>query len=292
MPICAASRKACWRCCARGRVHTDPTRVRQILMNLIGNAVKFTEDGSVRVVAVREDTRKGSPRVRISVIDTGIGVAPEVAGQLFQPFQQADGATTRRFGGTGLGLAISRKLVHLMRGEIGMVSELGKGSTFWISMPFQPVTGDLPPGTQGGLQDLPQSTRAGRILVVEDNAVNRRVVEKMLERMGHQVKLVANGREACELVQREPFDLILMDIQMPQMDGLQATAEIRRREGGGLRIPIIALTASAMESDRKRCLAVGMDDYLSKPLNPQQLAQAVTRWVLAGPSSGQQRELR
>jgi signal transduction histidine kinase/CheY-like chemotaxis protein len=258
---------------------TDPTRLRQVLINLVGNAVKFTERGSVRVAVASEDGGPGACQLRIAVIDTGIGISAEAADELFQPFQQAEGTTTRRFGGTGLGLAISRKLVHLMGGEIGLVSDLGKGSTFWITIPLRPISEASRVALADGRRANTRTSRPGRILVAEDNAVNRRVAEKLLERMGHEVIMTINGREACEASERKRFDLILMDVQMPEMDGLQATTEIRKRERGKNRTPIIALTASAMESDRRRCLAAGMDDYLLKPLHPQQLSEAISRWL-------------
>jgi len=258
-------------------VRADPDRIRQIVTNLAVNAIKFTEKGSVRIAVAPEHSETGT-RVRISVIDTGIGIAPEVAGRLFRPFTQADGATTRKYGGTGLGLAISRQLVHLMGGEIGLISEPGKGSTFWLSLPLDVSTvKHLPERKPDASPSALPPSKPARILLVEDNAVNRRVAERLLSRLGHNIRTVNNGLEACRITRNEEFDVILMDVQMPEMDGFQATAEIRRSESVR-RTPIIALTASAMEGDRERCLAIGMDDYLSKPLNPTQLAQVISRW--------------
>ncbi|MBS1826290.1 MAG: response regulator [Acidobacteria bacterium] len=258
-------------------VRADPDRIRQIITNLAVNAVKFTERGSVRIVADPEHGETGS-RVRISVVDTGIGIAPEVATKLFRPFTQADGATTRKYGGTGLGLAISRQLVHLMGGEIGLMSEPGKGSTFWLSLPLDVSSvKHLPEEKRQAVVESSAAGKPARILLVEDNPINCRVAERLLTRLGHQIRTVNNGVEACRIARNEEFDVILMDVQMPEMDGFQATAEIRRSECDR-RTPIIALTASAMEGDRERCLAIGMDDYLSKPLNPSQLAEVITRW--------------
>jgi signal transduction histidine kinase/ActR/RegA family two-component response regulator len=259
-------------------VRADPDRIRQIITNLAMNAIKFTEKGSVRIVVAPEESESGM-RVRISVVDTGIGIAPEVASKLFRPFTQADGATTRKYGGTGLGLAISRQLVHLMGGEIGLISEPGKGSTFWLSLPLDvsavqqlPAVKAVAPAVQ-----CDAAQRPAKILLVEDNPINCRVAERLLTKLGHSICTVNNGLEACRIARKEQFDVILMDVQMPEMDGFQATAEIRRSESAR-RTPIIALTASAMEGDRERCLAIGMDDYLSKPLNPAQLAEVISRW--------------
>ncbi|MBL8176674.1 MAG: response regulator [Bryobacterales bacterium] len=259
-----------------GIVRADPDRIRQIITNLAVNAIKFTEKGRVRIVVAPEhgDT---AARVRISVVDTGIGIAPDVAGKLFRPFTQADGATTRKYGGTGLGLAISRQLVHLMGGEIGLISEPGKGSTFWLSLPLDVSTVKHLPVLKSDAAPTTISNKPARILLVEDNPINCRVAERLLTRLGHNIRTVNNGLEACRVARHEEFDVILMDVQMPEMDGFQATAEIRRSESVR-RTPIIALTASAMEGDRERCLAIGMDDYLSKPLNPNQLAEVISRW--------------
>ncbi|MBL8229555.1 MAG: response regulator [Bryobacterales bacterium] len=260
-------------------VRGDCTRVRQVLLNLVGNAIKFTSEGKVTVdVASRGDMQNGA-LVRISVTDTGIGIAPETAEQLFRPYTQADSTMTRKYGGTGLGLAISKQLVRLMGGDIGVNSELGKGSTFWITIPFHiasmPVT--RAPEVSSG---IPQQERRGRILLVEDNPVNAKITTRLLEKMGHHIMAASNGHEACQAFHHEAFDLILMDVMMPEMDGLQATKEIRRMEATGhRRTPIVALTASAMESDRKRCEEAGMDDYLTKPLSTRQLAEKVQRWL-------------
>ncbi|HUQ92417.1 MAG TPA: ATP-binding protein, partial [Bryobacteraceae bacterium] len=251
----------------------DPARIRQVLVNLVLNAIKFTAKGGVRVAVAKEQEAE---RLRITVIDSGIGIRPEAAKRLFQPFTQADTGTARKYGGTGLGLAICRQLTTLMGGEIGLKSEFGKGSAFWISLPLKSAKGPV------GEAAEPARSAGGpvaRILVVEDNPVNSLVTMRLLQKLGHTVRSVNSGGAACELVEKEAFDLIFMGVHMPEMDGLQATAEVRRREGPFRHTPIIALTASAMDSDRKRCLAAGMDDFLSKPLNLEVLAETVRNWL-------------
>lgn len=260
-------------------VRGDAARIRQVLMNLAGNALKFTECGSVRVVVAADPGYVHNHRIRISVIDTGIGIVPEAAESLFRPFTQADTTTARRFGGTGLGLSISRQLVHLMGGDIGLVSEPGKGSTFWFCLPLEETA--PPVATHSGHIVATPERRTGRILLVEDNAVNALVALRLLEKMGHQVTLATDGAQACQAAAAADFDLILMDLQMPQMDGYQATVRIRAAERR--RVPIVALTASVMEADRLDSLRVGMDDYLVKPLDPERLSATVQRW-LAGNS--------
>jgi signal transduction histidine kinase/CheY-like chemotaxis protein len=259
----------------------DPIRLRQILVNLVSNAVKFTAKGWVRVL-VREDAGTGGAgRLHVSVSDTGIGIAPELQAVIFDPFSQADGSTTRRFGGTGLGLTISSTLVTMMGGRIWVESALGKGSTFHF-------TAECPRDTAAGAReelrlrtpsDAPEiAVRPMKVLLAEDNAVNQRVAIGLLARRGHHVTVAANGREALEALARDRYDVALMDVQMPEMGGLETVSAIRARErraGGHLRI--VAMTAHAMIGDRERCLAGGMDDYLSKPLTPSLLFAAVER---------------
>ncbi len=257
----------------------DALRVRQIAINLLANAVKFTERGSVALSVELEHRDDACASVRCAVADTGIGIAPEVQGALFEAFRQADGSTTRRFGGTGLGLAISRRLVGLMDGEIGLESVPGAGSTFWfrVSLPVaqapsaQPAEIAPPLALAGSPRAAPsgEAVRSGvKILLAEDNPVNVRLALRQLTRLGFSATVAANGALACEAAQREHFDLILMDLQMPQMDGLAATRAIREREcGGPVRVPIVAMTADALPEDRDACLAAGMDDYLSKPVS-------------------------
>ena len=266
----------------------DPIRLRQIILNLVGNAVKFTAQGQVRVEI--EPMTKLTDRVelRIIVSDTGPGLSPEQQEIIFEPFSQADNSTTRKYGGSGLGLTISKRLVELMGGQIWVNSQPGQGATFGFTAWFDldrtaaPVETDDPVGDPGrptvvkgvDLSEL-------NILVAEDNPVNQKMTLVMLERRGARVTVVSNGRQAVEATRRERFDLILMDVQMPEMDGLEAT-EIIRREltvAGGCP-PIIALTAHAMKGDREKFLAAGMDDYLSKPMAPQKLYRAVEQAVM------------
>lgn len=260
-------------------VRGDQTRVRQVLLNLAGNAVKFTQQGHVLIDVTREAEIEGGAMVRFSVIDSGIGIAPETLGKLFRPYAQADSTMTRKYGGTGLGLAISKQLVRLMGGEIGVRSEAGKGSTFWFTLPLAFAENPL----VGRMDELPAVAPPaihGHILLVEDNPVNAKITTRLLEKFGHSVLTAANGAQACAAFTRDTYDLILMDVMMPEMDGLEATAEIRTLErSGGYRTPIVALTASAMESDRRRCEAAGMDDYLTKPLSPNLLAEKVQYWL-------------
>ncbi len=263
-------------------VRADPMRLRQVLINLIGNAIKFTEAGEV---ALTVKTAGTSGIVRFEVRDTGIGIAEDAQTHIFNAFSQADSFTTRKHGGTGLGLAICRQLATLMGGEIGVVSAVGRGSTFWLEVPLEAVAAaNAAPGATEPARAprVAWSQPAGpRILVVEDNPVNREVAVGMLESLGCRAEALDNGWLAIEAMNGSLYDAVLMDCQMPVMDGLTATAEIRRREqgAGAPRVPIIALTANAMEGDRERCLAAGMDDFLSKPFSQQQLAAPLQRWL-------------
>ncbi len=395
------------------RLRGDPARLRQVLLNLLGNAVKFTNYGQIRLTVECISEEETAAVLRVSVIDTGVGIPVEAQPRLFQAFSQADGSTSRRFGGTGLGLAISKKLVENMDGEVGFQSEAGKGSEFWFTARFQKQAGvaqqrSAPclaglralvadssethravaaaylrswglevqeasnqasalriaqegtplhavifdanlPGAQwqdvgttlrpcldpeksvvllyGRQESRPQTSAieeahvngfltkplsqsalfshlvnflddssrpaestvgawglpppartGGHVLLAEDNKVNQKVALKLLARLGYTAEAVNNGVEAIEAAGETTYDFILMDCQMPEMDGLEATAEIRRREGGRRHTPIIALTANAMKGDRERCLQAGMDDYLSKPIDPRLLAEALERW--------------
>jgi CheY-like chemotaxis protein len=263
------------------RVVGDEGRIRQVLLNLIGNAVKFTEKGSVLVhVEVGADAR-----IRFEVRDSGIGIAADALPALFQKFTQADSSTTRRFGGTGLGLAISKQLVHLMGGELTVESELGTGSTFRfdLELPLDAnVRGPVRSESRGPLE--PGLQRA-YVLLVEDNPVNQKVARYLLARAGCRVDLAENGRDAIAMVGRTAYDIVFMDCLMPEMDGYEATAEIRRNEAAGSRVRVVAMTANALRGDRERCLAAGMDDYLAKPLDPQELSAALDRAALAAPRS-------
>jgi len=276
--------------CVRG----DPMRLRQVLINLAGNALKFTEVGEVvvRVKALDDDGR-----LRFEVADTGIGISEEAQTQIFSAFSQADSFTTRKYGGTGLGLAICRQLVGLMGGEIGVQSAAGRGSTFWFEVRL-PATAERaaassapsrapvpPPGAAPAASFAPGS--GPLVLLVEDNAVNREVAVGMLENLGYRTDTAANGMLALEAVSESKYAAVLMDCHMPVMDGLTATTEIRLREAksGAPRVPVIALTANALEGNRERCLAAGMDDFLTKPFTQVALAQLLGRWLPAVPQS-------
>ncbi|MGH9657816.1 MAG: ATP-binding protein, partial [Bryobacteraceae bacterium] len=256
----------------------DPLRLHQILANLVGNAIKFTETGEIRIRAVVEHAEEQAVRVQFSVTDTGIGVPREKQNLIFLPFVQADGSTTRKYGGTGLGLAICRNLVRLMGGEIWVEGEVGVGSSFTFVLPFE-TEADAPRVAPPEPSLVPVPRRL-RILMAEDNQVNQKLVARLLEKRGHAVVVANNGAEVLEAFARDRFDLILMDVQMPVMGGLEATAAIRRRERdapfpSSPRVPIVAMTASAMQGDREQCLAAGMDGYVSKPIRYTLLFEAI-----------------
>ena len=281
----------------------DEVRLRQVLLNLAGNAIKFTDRGEVSVrvrVVDRGDEGLGSgdraveenddqaavPRSPVSdpqrpfaavtlefaVQDTGIGIPPDSLARIFKPFAQADSSTARRFGGTGLGLSISANLVAMMGGRIGAESELGRGSTFHFTVRF-PLAEEPPAGRETTLDVTARPSRALRILLVEDNPANQKLATYMLQEAGHSIEVAWDGQQALRMSEDERYDVILMDVQMPGMDGLETTAAIRARQrGSGYRdVPIIALTAHAMGGDRERFLAAGMDGYLAKPIDPAEL---------------------
>lgn len=263
----------------------DPARLRQVLLNLVGNAVKFTAEGSVqlKVRSVRRAEHDGI-WLRFEIIDTGIGIPAEARERLFQAFSQVDASTTRRYGGTGLGLAISKSIVALFDGQIGVDSEEGVGSTFWFTARFQagvPSTGTAP-GPVQTFVPKPRSGRQALVLVVDDNATNQKIAVQMLQSLGHRADVAGSGVEAVEAFRLVPYDLVLMDCRMPVMDGYQATMAIRSSEPAGRRTPIVAMTASAMVADRQRCIEVGMDDYLSKPVLLAEVAVTMERWIVEG----------
>jgi signal transduction histidine kinase/ActR/RegA family two-component response regulator len=261
----------------------DAGRLRQVLVNLIGNAVKFTETGSVTLSLTVAASGDGRVSLRFGVRDTGIGIAPDKQDRIFGAFTQADGSTTRRFGGTGLGLAISNRLVGLMGGRLQVESELGAGSLFHFTVELGEHAGgpieELVTPARTARAEAPARTGL-RVLLAEDNLVNQRVAARFLQRLGHEVTVAIDGREAIQHWERQPFDLIFMDVQMPEMDGFEAVAAIRAaEETRGGRTPIIALTAHAMSGDRERCLAAGMDGYLTKPIKLTQLVAAIEEVV-------------
>ncbi len=257
----------------------DAMRIQQVLVNLAGNAVKFTEQGGV-VVNVRSlpDAPAGQYAFRVEVRDTGIGITPEQCERLFKSFSQADGSTTRKYGGTGLGLAISRQLIELMGGRIGVESQPGKGSTFWFELVL-PVVQRVAPAATVAPATLTTAPFNTSILVAEDNPANQLVIRLLLEKAGFGCEIVGDGQAAIERLAQRNFDVVLMDCQMPRLDGYEATRRIRAGAEGvrSPKVPIIALTAHAMASDREKCLAAGMNDYLTKPIRLEVLQQALQR---------------
>jgi signal transduction histidine kinase/ActR/RegA family two-component response regulator len=257
----------------------DAGRLRQIMLNLIGNAIKFTEQGEVLVsVSLQSTAPAGQVNLLFTVRDTGIGIPLEKQASIFQPFQQADSSITRSYGGTGLGLTISSRLVGMMGGQLQLESESGQGSLFYFSLLLTTTKQTLPTTHSVSNAILPANA-ALKILLADDNAVNRLLARRLLSKAGHEVILAENGREALEVWEAERPDVILMDIQMPVMDGLEATQLIRSLEQDKQfnPTPIIALTANALERDRQQCLAAGMDDFLSKPFQIQALLDVVQR---------------
>ena len=247
----------------------DRMRLQQVLLNLAGNAIKFTERGDVEL-SLHTLSQDGEACLEFAVRDTGIGIPSSSLERLFQPFAQADASMARRFGGTGLGLSICKSLVDLMGGRIWAESEVGKGSTFYFTVRL-PLAKELPSDFEAPVAAPATPCAPLRVLLVEDNPANQKLAAYILQDRGHLVEMAGDGQEALYLTEQNRYDVILMDVQMPEMDGLEATAAIRKREDGGSRVPIIAMTAHAMKSDRDRCLAAGMDGYLSKPVNAQEM---------------------
>lgn len=258
----------------------DPTRLRQILANLISNAVKFTPRGSVTLRCSSEGSDNVHHWLNFEVIDTGIGIEAEQLPHLFSPFTQADASTTRRYGGTGLGLSISRRLAEHMGGRITVSSTPGLGTRFHLSLPFDTQTQEAQVETStNGVQE--HTLARARVLIVEDNPVNQLVAAEMVKRLGLHADVAGDGAEALEALERLPYDLVLMDCQMPVMDGFEATRRLRQRQAEGLRLPVIAMTANAIRGDRERCLDAGMDDYLPKPVRISELKAMLRRWLPA-----------
>jgi signal transduction histidine kinase/CheY-like chemotaxis protein len=286
----------------------DPGRLRQILVNLGTNAVKFTDSGKITIRASMDNEDERNVWLRFSISDTGIGIPANRQDILFSPFTQLDGSTTRKYGGTGLGLAISKQLAELMGGRIGVESQEGKGSTFWFTAVFekQParpaIDGSLHEINGDALADHLSSANASfisesakrkiRILVAEDNPVNQKVAQAMLKKMGLRADVVANGQEAVKVLQIIPYDLVLMDCQMPEMDGFEATRAIR--QGGSKvlnpEIPIIAMTAFTMRGDRDKCIQAGMSDFIAKPVQQKGLMELLARWLAITTKDNRQSE--
>ncbi|MDH3354466.1 MAG: response regulator, partial [Chromatiales bacterium] len=248
--------------------------------NLIGNAIKFTEQGQVIIKIVVDERKDNHHPLRVEIIDSGIGISSDAQQELFQPFTQADNSTARKYGGTGLGLTISKRLINLMGGEIGVESIPEQGSTFWFTLPLT-VSAKTEAHEEKPTTDLTTASQKleGRILLAEDNEVNAMIASAMLKKGGLDLDIAENGAVALEMLQQKHYDLILMDCQMPVMDGCQATKEIRANEKEGEHIPIIAVTANASEEDRQQTIDAGMDDFMSKPFNQEPLLQMVSKWL-------------
>src|SRR3954454_23332790 len=263
----------------------DEQRLRQILLNLLNNAIKFTERGSITAAVSNAGEGGGSPtRIRFSVADTGIGIPQDKLGLLFNRFAQLDSSNTRPFGGAGLGLAISKQLVERMGGTIGVTSTPGEGSTFWFEVPLPETQAPAMVSQRSPVPITGRESRPARVLLAEDLTTNQILITAILKRAGHQVDVVETGAAAVEAVQRQVYDLILMDVQMPVMDGLEATRKIRTLEGRVTNIPVVALTASVLEQDVEACRAAGMGDFVAKPIDADALLAAVARWVLPKPA--------
>jgi CheY-like chemotaxis protein len=257
----------------------DGPRVRQVLLNLVGNAVKFTESGHVEVAVSLVHREGGSEELAFSVRDTGIGIAPDQIPKLFQKFSQVDGSYSRRYGGSGLGLSICDGLARCMNGRIEVESQPGAGSAFRFVLPVQRAE---PQPAVSPVEKHSDAVRL-RILVAEDNMVNVKVTSGMLKQLGHELSVASNGLEAVEAVRSGSYDIVLMDCQMPEMDGFAATAAIRELPSAFRQPVIIAMTANAMAGDRERCLTAGMDDYLAKPLLISDLDACLRRWAARAP---------
>ncbi len=269
------------------QVRGDPLRLRQILINLLCNAVKFTETGSI-VLAAHIASKAPPHTLRFSILDTGIGISKHEQEHLFQPFTQADSGAARRHGGAGLGLAVSRRLIELMDGSCEIESEPGRGTTFSFEVHLgvalaasaaTPAIERTKSSTADSTQTTDQDSKEIRVLIVEDNPINQRVAARLLAKIGYAADIASGGKAALNSLQSHSYDAILMDCMMPEMDGYETTARIRQLSDQGSTTPIIALTANALEGDRDRCLAAGMDDYIAKPVRSQVLAKVLGRWI-------------
>ena len=271
----------------------DPNRLRQILVNLIGNALKFTEEGSISVNITLVEKGKHTAKLRLSVADTGVGIPEDKLKTIFDSFSQADTSTTRKYGGTGLGTTISKRLVELMNGDIGVSSRVGKGSTFWFTAVFELSGEEMDEemlGEMGFDEEDNHKNLTGHILITEDYPTNREIVKNYLAAAGYSFDIAGNGKEALDLTCQKKFDLILMDVQMPVMDGLEATRRIRAGKSSNAAVPILATTANAYEQDEERCLNAGMDEVLTKPLRKKAFLKTVSKWIAHEKSRTEQEE--
>ncbi len=260
----------------------DPTRLRQVIVNLVSNALKFTKQGEVKISIDVINKDASATELKITVSDTGIGIPEEAQKTLFNAFTQADGSTTRKYGGTGLGLAIVSQLVEMMGGSLGVDSIEGKGSSFWFTVNLQAAEEEIPAVIADAVGNDRNLQFNANVLLVEDNPINQMVAQKMLQKIGLTATVANNGVEALECLDQQSFDLVLMDCQMPEMDGFDATREIRKldiKSQGQKHLPVIAMTANVMSGDRERCLEVGMDDYIGKPVQRDQLATVLGKWL-------------
>lgn len=258
---------------------SDPGRIRQILNNLLSNALKFTSVGFVTLRVITSKVGQKA-KVRFEIQDTGIGITSEVQAKLFEPFSQADSSTTRRYGGSGLGLSISKGLVDLLGGQIGVTSQIGKGSIFWVNLEVDLAAGSVPKKNIEHVFNIKTARKNVHILVAEDNQINQMVAVKMLQKMGYKPQAVGNGHEVIKAVLDRKFDLILMDCQMPELDGYETTKALRQLSQDNLRnLPVIAMTANAVAGDKEKCLAAGMNDYIAKPVGPEVLFAVIEKWL-------------
>jgi len=266
-------------------VHGDPIRLHQVLVNLVSNSVKFTDEGEVRILVDLAECPSNSDLthlLRFEVADTGIGMDPSILLEIFEPFAQADSSTSRRYGGSGLGLSICKRITELMGGTIRVESELGSGSRFIVELPFG-VAQTVDPEREAEAVDIALAARGDfRILVADDNAVNRMIAVALLKELGYRVDEVADGIEVLEFLEKEHCDLVMMDCQMPGLDGYATTRRIRQEQVDGDRLPIVAVTAHASAGDRDLCLDAGMNDYISKPYDSQLLDRTLRRWLRIG----------